>query len=287
VLAVAVAAFGSGQLAWADGSTQAASEVDVDMAEWSLTPEELTFQAGEIVQFNITNSGQFGHAIEIGGATFHQHSETIPGGAETTMSVTFEYAGEYTYLCPIPGHADLGMMGTVIVEGEPPMPEQTEYQGIPLMRVTPGNNTEVQGGSQEIRAILHDFTLDAESIGGANVEGTGHWTLTVNDEMVASVGEPIYTLEGLEPGEHSVRVELVNNDGTPLDPSLVQNRTLIVPAQATPEPVATPSPEPQQPTGPSVGEASLPVMAQFALPAGLIMLLGGVVVLRRARRQNS
>jgi uncharacterized cupredoxin-like copper-binding protein len=212
----------------ASSTAQAARQVDVTLTEWDIVPENVQFQAGETVIFNIINEGDFPHSLEVSNSAIHLHSDTIDSGETTSMEVTFEYGGAYGWLCPIPGHADLGMTGSLDVQGGTPAPDTGEYLGTPLMRVNPRSDTEVEGDSQEISVILHDFTLAPEDIGGANTPGEGHWALFLDGQLVASVGEPTYILEDLSPGTHTVRAELRNNDGTPLDPPVEDSTTLQV-----------------------------------------------------------
>lgn len=260
---------------------QSTQSVGIDMDEWSLTPEDFTFQAGETVVFDIINSGRFPHAIEISDNSQHLHSPTIAGGATTTLEVTFEHGGEYTYICPIPGHAALGMVGTLTVEGADPAPDTGEFLGTTLMRLSPRNGTEVEGNSQDVRLSLHDFTLNADAIGSANVAGEGHWALFLDDVLVDSLGEPSFTLEGLSPGDHTIRAELRNNDGTPVDPALGGSATITVPA---PMPVLISAPEPEPP---SVGEPSLIQAAGIGLALGIVFVVGGGAALIMNRRRQA
>lgn len=220
--------------------TQASLEVDVDLTEWELNPSQFDFQQGDTVLFNITNSGRFSHNLEVSNTAQHLHSPTIGAGETTTLEVTLDNSGTYTIICAIPGHSDLGMTGELTVSGDNPAPAEGEFLGIPAMRLSPRNNTAVVGSSQEVRVTLHDFTLNADSIEGANVGGEGHWALFLDDELIASLGEPSYTLEGLSAGPHVIRAELRNNDGSAVEPALSSEATIQVPA-AAPVPPSTPS----------------------------------------------
>jgi plastocyanin len=209
----------------------APQQVDVSLEEWAVTPGPLSINAGDTVTFNISNVGRFGHALEVSGNGIHGHSDTIGGSSTTTMSVSFEFSGTYTILCPIPGHEQRGMVGEITVGGANPAPASDAYMGIPLMRLSPRSGTVVPGASQDVSLTLHDFTLNAGAVGGANVAGEGNWDLSLDGQSVASVGTESFTLEGLTAGSHTITAALRNNDGTPLDPAVEASATITVATQ--------------------------------------------------------
>ncbi len=84
---------------------------------------------------------------------------------------------------------------------------------------------------------LDEFEIDAASVGMANADGKGHLHFSVdggaydsstysgaNGKLAEQLGtdgqyspatEPTITYKGLPPGEHTLNVELVNNDHSP------------------------------------------------------------------------
>lgn len=262
----------------ASATIQVAQQVDVDMNEWNLIPADLSFQAGDRVVFNITNSGQFGHAIEVSNSEIHLHSPTISANQATTLAMSFDSGGEYTYVCPIPGHAALGMVGTVTVAGGD-APSDEGYIGIPLMRLNPRNGTEVEGDTQEVSVVLHDFTLDPDNIGGTNVAGEGYWALSLDGTFVEAIGTTSYILDvsGLGGGEHTLSAELLNNDGTSLDTPLTASRTIVVPQAAPPPPPVFARP-------PNVGDITAPAWMLAGVGfLGLLLVGSGAKVLARRK----
>jgi len=83
----------------------------------------LTFKVGDVVEVTLHNAGTFPHSFEIntqnttkGQVLFN--SEINPGvyiQSGQTGSIVFKVteAGDFYYLCPVPGHAELGMWGPV------------------------------------------------------------------------------------------------------------------------------------------------------------------------------
>jgi len=85
----------------------------------------LTFKVGDVVKVTFHNEGQVPHGWEITnqnttggtvlfGASIGLTSYISPGNnAQVTFNVT--QAGNYYYICTVPGHAQLGMWGQVVV----------------------------------------------------------------------------------------------------------------------------------------------------------------------------
>jgi len=72
--------------------------------------DELSAAAGPIT-ISFTNAAAIPHNVSVEGQT----SETIQGGATTELDLDLE-AGEYDFICAVPGHAAQGMTGTLTVE---------------------------------------------------------------------------------------------------------------------------------------------------------------------------
>ena len=87
--------------------------IDVNASDFMFAPADLTAEAGEIT-INLVNDGQSAHAIEIEGNGVEEESDTISPGDSTSFSVTLE-DGTYEIYCPVDGHKDMGMVGTLTV----------------------------------------------------------------------------------------------------------------------------------------------------------------------------
>lgn len=100
-------------------------------------PESLTVRVGEIIRFEVTNTGVLPHEFIIGTAHFQAehaqamesgdpHSDThhgdtsdyalsIPPGETATLIYTFDQPGDLFYGCHVPGHYAAGMKGAITV----------------------------------------------------------------------------------------------------------------------------------------------------------------------------
>jgi plastocyanin len=108
-----------------------ATNVTVHMNEYSFTLSAGTARVGTVV-FTIVNDGDAAHNFSIGGKT----SDTIAGGAMTTLAVNFATTGAQDYVCTLPGHADAGMKGTFTVTGTPPRVTSTLDATLTNFRIT-------------------------------------------------------------------------------------------------------------------------------------------------------
>jgi uncharacterized cupredoxin-like copper-binding protein len=91
--------------------------VRISEKEYSLTPSSVDVARPETVSFQVTNDGQIAHALEIEGNGVEQETDTIQPGDTATITVKLSKAGSYEMYCPIDGHEDKGMKGSIAVGG--------------------------------------------------------------------------------------------------------------------------------------------------------------------------
>jgi uncharacterized cupredoxin-like copper-binding protein len=65
------------------------------------------------VTFNFTNQGALEHAFKIDDPLVE--SKIVPGGGTDSLVVNLP-AGTYEFYCPVPGHKEAGMVGTLTVQ---------------------------------------------------------------------------------------------------------------------------------------------------------------------------
>jgi plastocyanin len=76
-------------------------------------PSELSAAAGEVtIEFDNPSSNP--HAVAVEGNGVDESSDTVTQSS-TSLTVDLE-AGEYTFYCPVTGHREGGMEGTLTVE---------------------------------------------------------------------------------------------------------------------------------------------------------------------------
>jgi plastocyanin len=117
-----------------------AERIEVKAREFSFEPAVVTVRAGTQYRLVLRNTGTVGHdwtieriaATAIAGTGSGGHDmggmDRVAGSGDRlhvaasagkTSDLTFTPAepGEYDYLCTVPGHADLGMRGRLVVQG--------------------------------------------------------------------------------------------------------------------------------------------------------------------------
>jgi uncharacterized cupredoxin-like copper-binding protein len=75
---------------------------------------DLTAKAGK-VSIVMENPSSVPHAVAVEGNGVDKDGETVQPGGKSTVTVTLK-PGTYTFYCPVPGHEDAGMKGTLTVE---------------------------------------------------------------------------------------------------------------------------------------------------------------------------
>ncbi len=97
------------------GVASAQSTVTMSMVEFAFQPSTVSVN-GTTVTFNARNDGQFPHNIAIDGRDGSIFADDLTAGQSATASITLP-PGTYTFYCPVDGHRDRGMVGTLTVAG--------------------------------------------------------------------------------------------------------------------------------------------------------------------------
>ena len=78
------------------------------------TVDELEGKAGEIT-ITMDNPSDLPHAVAIQGNGVDEQGETVEKGGTSTVTADLK-PGEYEFYCPVPGHEEGGMKGTLTVK---------------------------------------------------------------------------------------------------------------------------------------------------------------------------
>ncbi|HWJ45564.1 MAG TPA: cupredoxin domain-containing protein [Gaiellaceae bacterium] len=118
LLAAALLAGGCGSDDESGGGTTAAGEQTVELtaSEYAFDPSDVSLDAGGSVTFRVTNDGDETHALEVEGNGVEEETEEIAPGETGEVTVDLQ-AGEYEFYCPVDGHKDKGMEGSLVVGG--------------------------------------------------------------------------------------------------------------------------------------------------------------------------
>ena len=90
-------------------------EADADPAgDLKFTTDSLDAKAGKVT-ITMANESSLPHAIELEGDGVEEQGETVEKGGTSTVTAELE-PGEYEFYCPVPGHKEGGMTGTLTVK---------------------------------------------------------------------------------------------------------------------------------------------------------------------------
>lgn len=109
---------GGGQSGAAEKSANATGQVvktiEVKETEYKLDPANIDLDKAGTYVFKAVNAGNTPHALEIEGNGVEEETDTIDPGKSAELKVSLK-AGKYEIYCPVDGHRDEGMEGTVTV----------------------------------------------------------------------------------------------------------------------------------------------------------------------------
>jgi uncharacterized cupredoxin-like copper-binding protein len=94
----------------------AAKTVGVKETEYELTPDKITLNKPGTYVFEARNTGSVTHALEIEGKGVEEETEDLGAGESAKLRVALK-PGKYEIYCPVGGHREQGMEGTVTVKG--------------------------------------------------------------------------------------------------------------------------------------------------------------------------
>jgi uncharacterized cupredoxin-like copper-binding protein len=89
--------------------------VTISETEFKLTPSSLTFDKTGTYHLKAVNKGSVAHALEVEGNGVEKETEKIAPGESATLEVSLDKDGSYEMYCPVDGHKDQGMEGTITV----------------------------------------------------------------------------------------------------------------------------------------------------------------------------
>ena len=116
-LSLLLAACGGTSSTSGGGSVQ--QTIQISEKEYSLDPGTVTVSKTGTYEFRVTNNGTIAHALEVEGNGVEEKIGDVQPGASATLRVTLTKDGSYKMYCPIDGHKEQGMQGTISVGGGP------------------------------------------------------------------------------------------------------------------------------------------------------------------------
>lgn len=98
-------------------SSGAASNLKISAdasGQLAFNTKTLSAKAGKVT-ITMSNPSPIPHGVGINGGGVNQVGSVVNKGGTSTVTVTLK-AGKYTFFCPVPGHEQAGMKGTLTVQ---------------------------------------------------------------------------------------------------------------------------------------------------------------------------
>ena len=91
-----------------------ARTIGVTAREFSFSPDHFTMRAGQTVNIEFSDDGGMFHTFTlVRGPSFNLQANA---GQSISGALTITKPGTYPFICSVPGHAQLGMRGTIAVQ---------------------------------------------------------------------------------------------------------------------------------------------------------------------------
>lgn len=177
----------------ADGAAaeEKVQKVSMSLSEFAFSPKAVQADVGELLDISLANQGTSEHELVIQTPTGDIEFELQPG-AQAGFGVKFAAAGVFTYVCELPGHAESGMRGQIMVGGAKPATEQVAAPA-----------SEGEEVEQEVHLELSSFAFTPNRIEtekGTLLEFTVVNTADTEHEMVVDMDGQEFEVE-LKAGE--------------------------------------------------------------------------------------
>ena len=127
VLAAVIAGCGSSSSSSSSAATSTSSTVSaaaapssgggltLDESEFKIDPANAKVAKTGPIEITVKNTGAVTHALTVQTPAGPVSTGNIAPGKTTTLKVNISKAGTYKFFCPIPGHEQAGMKGTLVV----------------------------------------------------------------------------------------------------------------------------------------------------------------------------
>jgi uncharacterized cupredoxin-like copper-binding protein len=139
-------------------SASTAVTIKVTATEYKFALSKRSVSPGTTVTFKVTNKGKLTHNFKILG----KKTPLIQPGKTATLKVVFKKKGKFGFLCTLPGHAQLGMKGTLGVGVKPPATTSSSgtTTGTTIATTTTAPPTSCTNPSTTITVGMFEYRFD-------------------------------------------------------------------------------------------------------------------------------
>jgi len=98
------------------GAPAGSADVEIVLADFTVEPSSLELDPGSYT-FRVVNEGGQTHALVIESPAGEVETGDLAPGESVDLAVDLSEPGEYELYCPVGGHREQGMEGTIAVRG--------------------------------------------------------------------------------------------------------------------------------------------------------------------------
>ncbi len=99
-----------------DKANLPSSAIKLDVSAAGFSPSEFTVKAGAPITITLSSTDEWSHSLIFGDSKLESASIGVSAGETRAISFNAPSAGEYNFYCGVPGHANRGEVGKMIVE---------------------------------------------------------------------------------------------------------------------------------------------------------------------------
>lgn len=195
----------------------ASASLAVSLTDFALNPDRLSAPAGTELTISVTNDGQAPHTLAVDTGAGVKETPQLGPGEAATLVVPALRPGEYRMFCSVPGHADLGMVGSLTVSAS----GQTGETGATGAAGAGPQHQTMSDGSMSIQDMLAGHEAGVKAF-PAETQGLGNQPL----EPRIQNGVKVFELTAQElrwETEPGVFVDAMGYDGTVPGPEIRVN----------------------------------------------------------------
>ena len=168
----------------------------------TVTVTNFTLAPTKVGQANVNGEGHW-----------HVLVDGVYKGFSATLSTTIEGLSVGDHVVRVELHNnDHGALGVEVSARV-----TVHVAALPSIRiVTPTNGANITGTTLDLTVQIVNFTMVAVGSTSVNAAGAGHWHLFLDGTLVTMLTATNFTLTNLTVGKHTIRVELSENDHSPI-----------------------------------------------------------------------
>jgi hypothetical protein len=223
--------------------TITSSPTDIAAGDITISVDISKFVLSEETSKNVSGEGHIVFYMDVSVPTYYEHSAKSAAGTYVIAHKTYYTwknvsPGEHTFSVQLVNNKDMPLPSPVV---DSITISVAAPQGTPdIQIISPADNSSLTPGNVEVRVELENFIISKSDMGAINRKGEGHLIYYLDEAVPTTQGLPSVTdtssvstdinhvWKHIGAGTHTLSVQLVNNDDTPLDEPVVKVITLEV-----------------------------------------------------------